>query len=52
MTMHTCSSLFDNDYREVIGSDIHAGKRNVIAAVGTRAAKGKVVPLYASSLVA
>lgn len=43
MSMRMRPILYDKDYREVIWSDIHAGKQNEKAAVGTRAAKGNLV---------
>jgi hypothetical protein len=45
MSMRMRPILYDKGYREVIGSDIHAGEQNVKAAVGTSAAKGNFVPL-------
>ena len=43
MSMRMRPILYDKGYREVIGSDIHAGEQNVKAAVGTSAAKGNFV---------
>jgi hypothetical protein len=43
MSIRMHHMLYDKDYREVIGSNIRAGKQNVKAAVGTRAAKGNFV---------
>ncbi|EAQ46076.1 hypothetical protein MED193_06774 [Roseobacter sp. MED193] len=43
MSMRMRPILYGKGYREVIGSDIHAGEQNVKAAVGTSAAKGNFV---------
>ncbi len=44
MSMRMRPILYDKDYREVIGSDIHTGEQNAKAAVGARAAKAHFVP--------